>query len=91
MKQKTKVIFNNEYIQELYRHRDIAKKKYDVESPGIHKEQAKKDYEYFLNKIEWAENFQDIVEEIHNINIPHLTIVKTMSGRELLLRNLQFI
>lgn len=91
MSKTTKVIFNNEYIQELYRHKDIAKRKYEVENQGYYKEKAKKDYEYWLNKIEWAENFQDSVEEIHNINIPNLTIVKTMSGKEILLKNLQFI
>lgn len=87
----TKVIFNNEYIDELIRHRDIAKTRYYVETSVEAKEKAKQELDYWEDKLKWAEEFQDTIDEIKDMNIPKLTVVKTMSGHEYPAKYLQRI
>lgn len=91
MKQGTKVIFNQEYIDELIRHIEIARKKYEVENLPKEKEQALKSLQYLEKKLEEAETFQGTILEITNATIPSLTMVKTMDGQEYPLCQLQII
>ncbi len=91
LKHGSTVIFNNDYIEELIRHRDIAKRKYDVENLPKEKEQAKRVYEHWEQKLQWAEEFQDTIEEIKNMSIPNLTAIKTMGGHEYPIKYLQVI
>jgi len=82
MKQGTTVIFNQDYIDELIRHRDIAQKKYDVENIESQKLKAKQNLQMCEQRLEFAENFRDTIFEIKNMDIPHITAVKTMDGHE---------
>ena len=76
------VIFNNDYIAELVRHTEIAKKKADVEDLPEKKEHAKKVYENWENKLDWARGFRDTIEQVINCEVPNITVVKTISGYE---------
>lgn len=82
MRQGTKVIFNQDYIDEVIRHRDIAQHKFNVENMPQQKENARKELEKWEQKLEFAENFQDTIEEIKHMDIPKLTAIKTMGGYE---------
>lgn len=85
------VIFNEDYIDEITRHRDIAKRKYDVENMPNLKEKLKKEYEAWENKLEWSLNFQDTVDFVQNMEIPKITVCKTLSGLEIPAKNLQTV
>ena len=87
----TTVIFNEDYIEEIERHRDIAKKKYDVENMPNQKEKNRKEYESWENKLEWALNFQDTVDFVQNMEVPKITVCKLMSGLEIPAKHLQVI
>ena len=85
------VIFNDEYIDEVTRHRDNAKKKYEVEDLPEKKEQAKKAYDNWEKKLDWALNFQETVDRVVNCEVPNITVVKTISGYELPAKILQTV
>ena len=91
MQKGTKVIFNQDYIDEITRHRDIAKRKYEVENLPKEKQEAKQVYDYWERKLEFAENFQDTIMELKHTDLPNLTVVKTMNGGEYALKSLQVI
>lgn len=91
MKHGSTVIFNSDYIEEIIRHRDIAKRKFDVENLPAQKAKAKAEYEAWETKLEWAEEFQDHIEEIKNMDIPNITVIKTMGGYEYPAKCLQVI
>ena len=74
------VIFNEEYIDEIIRHRDIAKRKYEVENMPKEKEKCKQSLDAWEQKLEWAESFQDSIDHIKHLDIPNLTVVRTMGG-----------
>ena len=50
----TTVIFNEEYIDEIIRHRDIAKRKYEVENMPKEKEKCKQSLDAWEQKLEQA-------------------------------------
>ena len=85
------VIFNDEYIDEVTRHRDNAKKKYEVEDLPEKKAQAKKAYESWETKLDWALNFQETIDRVINCEVPNITVVKTISGYELPAKILQTV
>jgi len=85
------VIFNDEYIDEVTRHRDIAKKKFEVEDLPEKKEQAQKAYESWEKKLDWSLNFQDVVDRVINCEVPNITVIKTMTGYELPAKILQTV
>lgn len=91
MKQNTKVIFNEYYIDEITRHRDIAKRKYETENLPAEKERAKKIYDKLEQKLTWAEEFQDTIDQVRNSNIPNLTVITTMGGYEFPASYLQLV
>ena len=85
------VIFNEEYIDEIIRHRDIAKKKYEVENMPQAKAKAKEEWDAWENKLAWAEEFQDTIDKFVNVDIPKMTAIKTMGGYEYPAKYLQVI
>lgn len=85
------VIFNEEYIDEITRHRDIAKRKYEVENMPNLKEKLRVEYNGWENKLEWALNFQDTVDFVQNMEIPKITVCKMLSGLEVPAKNLQAV
>ena len=87
----TTVIFNEEYIDEIARHRDIAKRKYELEHMPNHKEKLKKEYESWENKLEWSLNFQDEVDFVQNMEVPKITVCKTLKGYEIPAKHLQTV
>ena len=87
----TTVIFNEDYIDEVTRHRDIWKKKYEVENMPNQKEKNFKEYEKWEKKLDWALNFQDTVDFVQNMEVPSITVVKVMSGLEIPSKHLQVV
>lgn len=85
------VIFNDEYIDEVTRHRDNAKKKYEVEDLPEKKVQAKKAYETWETKLDWALNFQETIDRVINCEVPNITVIRTISGYELPAKILQTV
>ena len=85
------VIFNEEYIQEITRHRDTAKRKYEIENMPEKKEELKKKLESWEAKLDWALNFQDIVDKVQNMEIPSITVCKMISGEEIPAKLLQAV
>ena len=74
----TTVIFNEEYIGELERHRDNAKKKFEVEDVPEFKQKAQKYLDACEKRLEWATEFRD-------------TGVVTVGGYELPAKHLQVL
>ena len=91
MQPKDIVIFADSYIDELTRHRDIWKERYEVEDMPNVKLQCGKKYKEFDDKLNWALDFQDVVESIKNEDIPQITLVKTTRGYELPAKYLMII
>ena len=85
------VIYNDEYIDEITRHRDIAKRKWETENMTVAKEKLFKEYENWEYKLEDAISFQDTVEYVHQMDIPNLTVCKTLTGRVIPAKNLQCV
>lgn len=85
------VIFTDEYISELKRHRDNAKKQLEVEIDTRLREDLEKKYLYFHNKVEHALDFQDVVEEVINVDIPRITTIRTIKGLVIPIKNIQII
>lgn len=91
MQHGSTVIFSNEYIEELTRHRDIAQRKYDVENMPNQKAKLKEELEAWENKLAWAEEFQDTIDSFVNVEVPKITAIKTMGGYEYPAKYLQVI
>ena len=87
----TTVIFNDEYISEVTRHRDIAKRRYETENMPEEKEHYRMEYEQWEKKLEWAVSFQDTLDSLQNIEVPSLTVCKTLSGLVIPAKHLQII
>lgn len=85
------VIFNEEYIDEVTRHRDIWQRKYDVENMPELKEKNYQELQKWENKLEWSLNFQDKVDFVQNMEVPQITVVKTLKGYEIPAKHLQVI
>ena len=84
-----KVIFNEAFIDEITRHRDFSKHKYDIENMPEMKNKLLKEYEAWNKKLDWALNFQDTIAYVRNMDTPKLTVCKMVSGLELPAKNLQ--
>ena len=85
------IIMSEAYIDELTRHKDNWTKKLNVETnPGI-REKIQNKVTYLENKLEDALEFQDIVDEIINIDIPRITSVRTISGLVIPINNVQVL
>lgn len=91
MIQGTKVIFNNDYIEEITRHRDNAQKVWENELMPDAKEKAKKALDSWEDRLEWALSFEDILDEVKNVDVPNITIFKTMGGYELPAKHIQIV
>lgn len=85
------VIFNQEYIDEVARRTEVARKKYEVENMPDVKEKLKTNYEAWDKKLSWAMDFSDRIDTVKNVDIPSLTVVKTMSGLEIPASNVQIV
>ena len=87
----TTVIFNEEYIGELERHRDNAKRKFEVEDLPEYKSKAQALYESAEKRLEWATEFRDTVDHFVNVDVPNITCVVTTKGYELPAKHLQVL
>lgn len=85
------VIFNDEYIEELIRHRDNAKRKFEVEDLPEYKNKAEAQYQAAENRLEWATGFRDTIDHFVHLDVPNITAVVTMQGYELPAKYLQVI
>lgn len=87
----TTVIFNEEYIGELERHRDNAKKKFEVEDVPEFKQKAQKYLDACEKRLEWATEFRDTVDHFVHLDVPNITGVVTVGGYELPAKHLQVL
>ena len=85
------VIFNEEYIDEITRHRDNAQQKYEVEDLPEEKIKAKQQLDKWERKLDWALNFQDTIDSIENVLVPNITVIRTVKGYELPAKHLQLV
>ena len=85
------VIFNDEYISELQRHKDNTKKQLDNTIDSRAKAELEEKFNYFTKKLEYALDFQDTVEQVINVEIPKIATVRTVSGMTIPIRIVQVI
>lgn len=85
------IIMSEEYISELERHRDKWKKRFELETHVKERTMYEKEMNAYQNKIDRALEYQDTIDEIVHIDIPRLTVVKTMSGMTLPISHVQVI
>lgn len=85
------VILNEEYINELTRHRDNWEKRYNSEVMLQPKNKALNQLNKFESKLQKALDFQDTVQEILHIDNPHMTVVRTVNDIVLPLSHVKII
>ena len=85
------IIMNDDYIDEVTRHRDIWEKKLKIETNPEIRNRIQDKVNYLNEKLEDALEFTDTVDEIINIDIPRLTSVKTITGLVLPIKNIQVV
>lgn len=85
------IIMSEAYIEELTRHKNnfqaILANTDIPDQQDILKERIR----IFNQKIEEAMDFQDTVEEILNLDIPKMTVVKTVNGLVLPIANVKVL
>ena len=82
------IIMSEAYIEELTRHKENAFNLYEKEDIPNKKEDLKLKYENLCLKLEEALSFQDVIDEVVNLEIPSLAIAKTVSGLAIPLANI---
>lgn len=85
------IIYNDSYIDELTRHYNNVKEQFDLEDIPDIKEKLKTKMTFFSNKLDEAIEFQDTIDEIMNLEVPSLSIIKTISGRVIPLANVKVL
>ena len=85
------IIFNDEYISELKRHIDNARRQLDTTIDSKVRQELEEKVDYLSKKLEYALDFQDTVHQVINVEVPRITTVKTISGVTLPLRIVQII
>ena len=85
------IIFNDEYISELKRHIDNARRQLDTTIDSKVRQELEEKVDYLSKKLEYALDFQDTVDQVINVEVPRITTVKTISGVTLPLRIVQII
>ena len=91
MKKGQTVIFTDDYIDTIIRHRDITKQKYQVENMPGEKQKLKQKLDAWEQALEKAECFQGVIREVKNKDIEKLMSVVTMEGSEYSAKDLQVI
>jgi hypothetical protein len=85
------IIMNDEYIEELTRHRNICEKNLKEEIVPAKQAKLEEKLNYWNNKINEAMEFQDVIDEVLNLDMPRLMVVKTISGLVLPLKHIQIV
>lgn len=85
------VIFNDEYISELQRHKDNTRRQLDNTIDSKVKRELEEKFNYLSKKLEYALDFQDTVDQVINVEVPKITTVRTIGGVTLPLRIIQII
>lgn len=85
------IIMNDEYIEELTRHRDICEQNLKEEIVPAKQEKLEERLRYWENKINEAIEFRDVIDEVLNLDMPRLMVVKTISGLVLPLKHIQIL
>lgn len=85
------VIFNDEYISELQRHKDNARRQLENTIDSRARIALEEKFNYLSKKLEYALDFQDTVDQVINVEVPKITTVRTISGVTLPLRIIQII
>ena len=91
MKNGSTIIMNEEYIEELIRHRDICDETLKEEIVPNKQEKLKEKLKYWNNKINEAIEFRDVIDEVLNLDMPRLMVVKTISGLVLPVKHVQIL
>lgn len=85
------VIFNESYLSELERHKSNLKRKLDYETSPYIRQDLERQYDNMCYKIDKATEFQDVVDEVINFDVPRIAMIKTVGGLALPLSNVQII
>ena len=83
-----KVIFNNNYIDELQRHINNYQEKYEVENMPNLKQKYLNKVDSLQLQLDKAICFQGTITKINNAGVPQITTVVVEDGTELLARHL---
>ncbi len=85
------VIFNNDHIEELTRHRDKWLQVAQIEKLPQYQENANQQLAYYEKQLDWALQFQQAVTAIKYEDVPQITTILTESGMEIPANRLQTI
>lgn len=85
------IIMSEAYIEELSRHKKNVYDKFLAEDIPDKKQELENKYTHLSLKLEEALCFQDTIDEIINLEVPNLAIVKTISGLAIPLANVRVL
>ena len=85
------IILSDEYINELTRHKDNLEQQILLEDIPDKKARIQSRFDIMSKKLDEALEFQDVVDEIVNLEIPNMAVVKTMTGLVLPLANIKVL
>ena len=91
MIQGSTIIMSDKYIDILTRHVENSQRKLNCETNEHSKRKLQKELEYRQTKLDKALEFQDVIEQIINIDTPKIAAVKTVKGYVLPLNNVKVI
>ena len=85
------VIMSSAYIYEIDSYISLLQTKLSKETHERKKSELQSQVDIYTDKMEKALAFQDTIDEILNIDMPRLTLVKTMRGSVIPIKNVQVL
>lgn len=85
------VIMSSAYIDEIDSYISLLQTKLSKESNERKKSELQSQIDSYTDKLEKALAFQDTIDEVLNIDMPRLTLVKTMRGTVIPIKNVQVL
>jgi DNA-binding transcriptional regulator GbsR (MarR family) len=85
------VIMSSAYIDEIDSYISLLQTKLSKESNERKKSELQSQIDSYTDKLEKALAFQDTIDEVLNIDMPRLTLVKTMRGSVIPIKNVQVL
>lgn len=85
------VIMSDRYIDILSRYVENSQRKLNCETNEYSRKKLQKELEYYQIKLDKALEFQDVIEQVLNVDIPSLTAIKTVKGYVLPINNVKVV
>ena len=85
------VIMSSAYINEIDSYISLLQTKLSKETNERKKSELQSQIDSYTDKLEKALAFQDTIDEVLNIDMPRLTLVKTMRGTVIPIKNVQVL